>query len=280
MTQTPPTLEKPTMATKPRLQLVGLLFGIGLIALVVGLVNTGPLKEILEKGVSLAENQYQQWLSSQDTGNPLILLPSAFIGGLIASVSPCVLALLPLNLSYIGTREITSRRDAFTKASLFVLGVVTVLSFFGLFSAFAGAVLVEYRGFIYLAVGGVILFMSLSLLNIVRLPLPQLELQLPIAGSYGVGLTFALVSSPCASPVLFAVLAAAAASGSQVLGTLIMVSYALGYTVIIFFSSLFAGLARRTRGLLEHSEWIVRISSLVLLVGGGYYLWAGVSWFL
>jgi cytochrome c-type biogenesis protein len=61
-----------------------------------------------------------------------------------------------------------------------------------------------------------------------------MNVNLPQAGSYGVGLTFALVSSPCASPVLFAVLAAAAATGSQILGTLTMVSYALGYTMLIY----------------------------------------------
>jgi cytochrome c-type biogenesis protein len=52
------------------------------------------------------ENSYQQWLDKQDTTNPLVLFPLAFIGGLIASISPCILAMLPVNLSYIGTRNI------------------------------------------------------------------------------------------------------------------------------------------------------------------------------
>jgi cytochrome c-type biogenesis protein len=121
--------------------------------------------------------------------------------------------------------------------------------------------------------------MGLWLLGVIRLPLPQMELKIPAAGPYGVGLTFALVSSPCASPVLFAVLAAAAATGSQILGVLTMVSYALGYTALIFLASLFTGLAKNSKKLLQHSEGIIRFGSLALILTGLYYLFTGAQWF-
>lgn len=89
---------------------------------------TGPVSQQIDHLVAVVENSYQQWLKNQNTANPLVLVPLAFVGGLLASISPCILALLPINLSYIGTRNITSRRDAFIKASLFVLGVVSILS--------------------------------------------------------------------------------------------------------------------------------------------------------
>jgi cytochrome c-type biogenesis protein len=107
-----------------------------------------------------------------------------------------------------------------------------------------------------------------------------MNVNLPQAGPYGVGLTFALVSSPCASPVLFAVLAAAAGTGSPVLGTLTMVFYALGYTMIIFLSSLFTGLAKQSKRLLQHSDGVIRFGSLALILTGAYYLVTGTQWFL
>jgi cytochrome c-type biogenesis protein len=79
--------------------------------------------------------------------------------------------------------------------------------------------------------------------------------------------------------VLFAVLAAAAASGSQLLGVLTMVSYAFGYTGLIFMASLFTGLATSSRKLLQHSEAFVRFGSLALILTGLYYLWTGAQWF-
>jgi cytochrome c-type biogenesis protein len=75
-------------------------------------------------------------------------------------------------------------------------------------------------------------------------------------------------------------LAAAAATGSQLLGTLTMVSYALGYTLLIFLSSLFTGLAKQSNSLLKHSEGIIRFGSLALILTGGYYLFSGAQWFI
>ncbi|MBE8995143.1 cytochrome c biogenesis CcdA family protein [Microcystis aeruginosa] len=253
---------------------------LGLLALILVLTIGPIIGHPLERAISIVENSYQQWLDRQDTNNPLVLLPLAFLGGVIASISPCILALLPVNLSYIGTLKIESRWDAFSKAGLFVLGAVTILSLFGLVSSFAGAVMVEYRGYINIVVGLIMAVMGLWLLGVIKLPLPQMNLNLPQAGPYGVGLTFALVSSPCASPVLFAVLAAAAATGSQVLGTLTMVSYALGYTILIFLASLFTGLAKQSRNLLQHSETIIRLGSVALMVTGAYYLVTGTQWFM
>jgi cytochrome c-type biogenesis protein len=254
--------------------------GLGLLVLIL-VLTVGPfISHPIERAISIVENQYQQWFDRQDTANPFVLLPLSFLGGLLASVSPCILALLPVNLSYIGTLKIESRRDAFVKAGLFVLGAVTILSLFGLVSSFAGFVMVEFRGYINIAVGLIMAVMGLWLMGAIKIPLPQMNVNLPQAGPYGVGLTFALVSSPCASPVLFAVLAAAAGTGSPVLGTLTMVFYALGYTMIIFLSSLFTGLAKQSKRLLQHSDGVIRFGSLALILTGAYYLFTGTQWFL
>jgi cytochrome c-type biogenesis protein len=257
------------------------LYGVlGLLALICVLTLGPVISHPLEQGIAIVENQYQKWFDQQDTANPFVLLPLAFSGGAIASISPCILALLPVNLSYIGTLQIKSRWDALTKAGLFVLGAVTILSLFGLASSFAGAVMVDYRGYINVIVGLIMAAMGLWLMGVIQIPLPQININLPQAGPYGVGLTFALVSSPCASPVLFAVLAAAAATGSQLLGTLTMVSYALGYTLLIFLASLFTGLAKQSKQLLKHSAEIIHFGSLALILTGGYYLFTGIQWFL
>lgn len=235
--------------------------------------------EGLDHFIATVENHYQQWFDQQNTTNPLVLLPLAFLGGLLASFSPCILALLPVNLSYIGTLKVTSRRQALVKASLFVFGAVVVLSLFGLASGFATAIIVDFKGYVHLAIGAIILTMGLSFAGLIHLPLPQTQINLPVAGPLGVGMTFALVSSPCASPVLFAVLAAAATTGSQSLSVLTMVFYALGYTAVIFLASLFTGIVKQSRMLLEHSDWVTRVGSVLLILAGGYYVLTGLGWF-
>jgi cytochrome c-type biogenesis protein len=262
----------------PKWVFLALLF-IGAIVLVVIADRFAVLSGGIDYLISVVENTYQQWFEQQNTGNPFILLPLAFLGGLLASFSPCILALLPVNLSYIGTLNIASRKDALIKAGLFVLGTVSVLSLFGLVSSFATAVIVDFKGYIYLVVGIIILLMGLSFAGLFHLPLPQTPMTLPIANPFGVGITFALVSSPCASPVLFAVLAAAAATGSQLVSVLTMASYALGYTAVIFCASFFTGLVKQSRVLLHQSDWVIRVGSALLILAGGYYVVNGIRWF-
>lgn len=245
------------------------------------LSKNSELFQPLENFISQTENHYQKWGESQPLTNPWLLIPFAAGGGLLASISPCILAMLPVNLSYIGTLNVKSRWEAFWNATGFVLGVVTILSIFGLFSSVAGAVMVDFRGYINLAVGMTIVLMGLSIGGLFHLPLPQFQGTLPpFAGTYGVGLTFALISSPCASPVLFAVLAAAAATGSPMWSVLTMVAYALGYTAVIFATSLFAGLIKFTRQILMNSEAVMHWGGLALILMGGYYVVSGVLWFL
>lgn len=277
MTRTKPTSSterKPAKFLLPSLLFIGTI----LLILAVSFIDWTPIFQPVQDVVFVIEESYREWLVKQSTNNPLVLLPLAFAGGFISSLSPCQLSLLGVNLSYIGTREFTSRKDALIKAIAFVLGVVTVLSLLGLFSSFAGAVMIGYRGYVNIVVGVVILIMGLSLLDIIRIPLPKTPMGLPVTGPYSAGLTFALVSSPCTSPVLFAVLTAAAATGSQLQSTLTMISYALGTSAIIFFASLFAGLAKQTRVILKHSEWVMRIGSALLIIMGGFYLVNGIRW--
>ena len=267
---------------RPSLSKWSILVGLGIFTTIaIVLTKNSEWFQPIENFISQAENQYEKWGESQPLTNSWLLIPFAFGGGLLASISPCILAMLPVNLSYIGTLNVKSRREAFWNATGFVLGVVTILSIFGLFSSVAGAVMVDFRGYINLAVGILIILMGLSTGGLFHLPLPQFQVSLPpFAGTYGVGLTFALISSPCASPVLFAVLAAAAATGSPVWSVLTMVAYALGYTAIIFASSLFAGLIKFTRQILINSDAVMRWGGLALILMGGYYVVSGVLWFL
>jgi cytochrome c-type biogenesis protein len=268
--------------TRPSLSKWSILVSLGIFTTIaIVLTKNSEWFQPVENFISQSENQYEKWGESQPLTNPWLLIPFAFGGGLLASISPCILAMLPVNLSYIGTLNVKSRREAFWNAAGFVLGVVTILSIFGLFSSVAGAVMVDFRGYINLAVGILIILMGLSIGGLFHLPLPQFQVSLPpFAGTYGVGLTFALISSPCASPVLFAVLAAAAATGSPVWSVLTMVAYALGYTAVIFATSLFAGLMKFTRKILMNSDAVMRWGGLALILMGGYYVVSGVLWFL
>lgn len=206
-----------------------------------------------------------------------ILLLFSLLAGLVSSISPCVLSLLPLNLAYIGTRDIDNKLEALAKAFQFVLGVSLVMGLMGAFSSFAFIVFTAYKAVIFTIVGIFILIMSLVILEIIKLPLPNLVKEMPVANPFVVGLLFALVSSPCSSPVLFSVLSASASLGSIAKSVAMMFVYSFGYTFIIFLASVFAGLIKQLDYFKSHSKLVNKISAAILAVMGIIYLVQGLG---
>lgn len=214
-------------------------------------------------------------------GLPIFLMVLiAFSGGLAASLTPCVLPMIPLYLSYIGATEVISRLHAFQKSLAFCLGAAFIFGLMGVFASFAGFITIEYRGYIHIAIGLFIILMSLFLLEIVKIPFPQFVKTIPHGGPFIVGMAFALISSPCASPILFAVLALSATTHSSMNGALIMFSYSFGYTSIIFLAGVFAGLVKRLEFFKKHNKLVINLSSIILAILGLFYLYSGIRWFI
>ncbi len=201
----------------------------------------------------------------------------AFIGGLAASLSPCILGTLPLNLAFMGAVGAPSRARAAAIAGGFAGGVGVVNVMLGLTASLFFAVIVVYRSPINIGVGLLTIVMGLWMAGIVRLPTPQIATHVSPAGPFVAGLVFALVASPCASPVLVTVLGAATSEGDPVRAVLAMIAYTVGYTAVLFAASLFAGIVLASRKLLAHGETITRVGAGALVVIGAgtvAYGWA------
>jgi len=220
-------------------------------------------------------------LGSQPENIPLgMLVVFAFVAGLISSLSPCVLSMLPVNLAYIASSKLETKSQAFSHASLFVLGVSVLMALLGAFSSLAFAVFTEYKSYICIVVGVFILLMALAVLEWIKLPLPQLVTRMPEANPFVVGLVFALVSSPCSSPVLFAVLGAVAALSSWFDAVLVMLAFSLGYTVVIFLACFSAGLVKQLGWFKRHNKLVMNVSAGVLALLGISYIYTGfrIGW--
>jgi cytochrome c-type biogenesis protein len=207
------------------------------------------------------------------------LLPLAAFGfGVLASFSPCILPLVPLNVAAIGAADATGWQ-AVRRSGGFVLGAAAALAMLGLVGDLGGFLLIEQRGPVLLLAGVALIYFAGVALEVLPLPFagrgPGAGARL---GPVGAGAAFSLVATPCASPFVGALLAAASAQAVPGLATLSMVCFSLGYTAIVFLAGIFGGgvVQRLKRRSLEAPR---AAAAALLLVAGASLVATGAAWF-
>jgi cytochrome c-type biogenesis protein len=232
-------------------------------------VTRGPVNEAMLVYVGRRLNALAAYLAAPNMLDGGRLYAFALLGGVVSSISPCILAMLPVNLSYIGSAQVRTRPAALRLATLFVAGVVVVNTVLGLAGSLFFAIFVQYRGQVNVGVGVVTVIAALWMAGILKVRLPNAFTVVPRGmGPFVVGMAFALVTSPCSSPVLFAILAAAAKDGIPMRAAGAMATYSVGYSAVLWLASVFAGTLTASRRLLPHGELITRLSAGALAAIG------------
>ncbi len=200
-----------------------------------------------------------------------------FMAGLLTSLTPCMLSMLPITVGYIGGYEAESRWHAMQMSTWFALGLATTLATLGIIAAFLGQIYGQVGIGLPLVVSIVAILMGLNLLEALPLQLPSfgglewISQDLPQGiRSYLIGLTFGVVASPCSTPVLATLLAWVATTQDLIIGATLLLAYTVGYVVPLILAGTFTVAIKKLLELRRWSGWITPVSG-ALLVGFGVF---------
>lgn len=213
-----------------------------------------------------------------------IVLGLAFAGGVVSSLLPCTVGMLPVLIGYVGGYAENSRWEVFRQVMLFVLGVATVMTALGVVVSLAGLTFGSVGRGWYFVVGGLALFMGLQLLGLVRIPLPQLITKLPeskpgqVLAPFLLGLAFGAASSPCGTPFLTVILGFISYGKNPVLGAASLFSYALGQSMLLVVIGLFTGFLKHMAVLRHVGRVMNTLSAVVFILGGLLLIAKAAQW--
>ena len=181
----------------------------------------------------------------------------AFSAGLFSFLSPCVLPLFPSYLSFITgmsvdrlTHEVSAgaRTRVLLHSVAFILGFSLVFVSLGASFSAAGQFLLDYRDWIRIGGGLLIVVFGLYIAGVLRVGLfgrtQQWQIRSKPAGLIGsflVGLTFAIGWTPCVGPILGSILTLASNDRTIAQGVALLLSYSAGLGLPFLLSSIALG---------------------------------------
>ncbi len=200
----------------------------------------------------------------------------SFLEGIITFLSPCLLPMLPIYISYFAGGGERSNRKTLKTAMGFVLGFTIVFVAMGALAGTLGSLLNKYQTVVNIVSGLIVILFGLNYMGVFHLNLfrgigASMEKDdLDFFSAVLFGMVFSIGWTPCVGVFLGSALMLASQQGHVVEGMLMLLSYSLGLGVPFLFSAV---LIDRLKGAFN---WIKAHYRQVNLVCGGLLVLIGI----
>lgn len=203
----------------------------------------------------------------------------AFLAGLGAFFTPCILPMVPFYLCYMAGISMSELREEggiapgaqrrlVVSAIMFALGVTTIFMLLGMGATALGQAFADWKRPLSYVAAAVIFLFGLHFLGLIKIGFLYNEKRVEaksdpttILGAYVMGLAFGFGWTACVGPVLATILMIASGMGDIVQGALLLAVFGLGMTGPFVIASLFAkpflAWMQRNRKYLNHAEKIM-----------------------
>lgn len=208
----------------------------------------------------------------------------SFFEGIITFISPCLLPMLPIYISYFaGQHNEGKRKKTIINALGFVTGFTIIFVILGAFAGVVGGFLRDYKRIVDIVLGVIVILFGLNFMEIIRLPFINTNRQLKVKSvnvgffsSLLFGFIFSIGWTPCVGAFLGSALMLAASSGESMKGILMLLSFSLGLGIPFIASAILIDRLKSTFNFIKKNYRIINLISGGLLVIVGILMATGL----
>ena len=200
----------------------------------------------------------------------------SFLEGIITFISPCLLPMLPIYISYFAGGGERSIGKTFKGALGFVAGFTVIFMAMGALAGTVGSFLREYQAAVNIISGLIVIFFGLNFLGVFKLNLFQGSRHSIKTGNMGFfsallfGMIFSVGWTPCVGAFLGSALMLASQQGHVLEGTLMLLAYSLGLGIPFILSAVLIDYLKSAL------NWIKRNYKVINIISGGLLVLIGI----
>lgn len=198
----------------------------------------------------------------------------SFLEGIITFISPCLLPMLPIYVSYFAGGSEKSSKKVIKNALGFILGFTAVFVLLGALAGSFGKLLNEFKTVVDIVSGIIVIFFGINFLGIFKLNIFKgtsfsKTKNLGFLSSMLFGFVFSIAWTPCVGAFLGSALMLATSRGNTVEGIVMLLLYSLGLGIPFFISALLIDKLKGTFNFIKkHYKTINTVSGIFLIAIG------------
>ena len=199
----------------------------------------------------------------------------SFIEGIITFISPCLLPMLPIYVTYFAGGGVRNTKKTVINSLGFVLGFSAIFVLMGALAGAVGGFLIKYRVAVNIVTGLIVIFFGLNFIGVFKLALfkgskGSMEgKELGFFSSLLFGIVFSVGWTPCVGAFLGSALALAAQQESAWQGIIMLLCYSLGLGIPFMISAVLIDKLKEAFKFIKRHYKVINIvcGSLLIVVG-------------
>ncbi|MBR5577927.1 MAG: sulfite exporter TauE/SafE family protein [Lachnospiraceae bacterium] len=205
----------------------------------------------------------------------------SFLEGIITFISPCLLPMLPIYISYFAGGNTKDTKKTLSCASGFVLGFTVVFVAMGALAGTLGSFLKSHQTMVNIISGLVVIFFGLNFLGVFKINLFKGSSKnvktdnLNFFSSIIFGVIFSLGWTPCVGAFLGSALALASQQGHTLKGMVMLLLYSLGLGIPFLLSAVLINRLKTTFDFIKKHYTVINMISGGLLIIVGIFMATG-----